>query len=106
MAKKIIDNKAIEMTEEEFVIYRGICRSYDRPNFNGEELFRELFESDDAGYITFIRPPSTRYTSMECYLFICSIYMHQNIRLMNSKVDRLIEETNKKVDNAIANLKK
>lgn len=95
MPIKIVDNKKIEMTEDEWDYYKGICRSYDRVNFKGEELFRELFETDDNGIIVFIRPPA-KATSMEVYLFICSMFEHQHIRLIHKQVDDLCKELKEK----------
>jgi hypothetical protein len=99
---KIINNKKILMTEEEWVAFNNICRSYDRPNWKGEELFVDLFNSDDAGNITFINPPSTRYTSLEAYLFICSIYQHQSVRFYEKRIDTLVQ----KYENKLSDLTK
>ena len=87
MGSFIIDNKKLEMTDDEHTMYEAICRSYDRPNFKGEELFRELFETDDDGIIVMLIPPNKRFTSMEVYLFLMSIQLHQHLRLMHKQVD-------------------
>ena len=104
MAIKIIDNKKIEMTEDEWLSYRDICRSYDRPNFKGEELFKDLFETDDNGIIVFLRPPSTRHTSMEVFLFVSIIMQQQQMRLFAKRFDALCEEVREKVENHIKKL--
>lgn len=80
------------MTNEEWSYYEGMCKSYDRPSFKGEELFKGLFESDDNGIITFIKPPTTRYTSMEVFLFIVSIYTSQHMRQMYDQFQSLKNE--------------
>lgn len=103
MATKIINNQRIDLTEQEWTLYQEICRSYDRPNFKGEELFRDLFETDDQGLIVFIKPPSNRFTSMEVVLFIMSVFQHQHIRLMHKKVDNICEELKNKVEKFTAN---
>src|ERR1700753_2369954 len=104
MSIRIIDNKKIFMDDREWDTYVKICRSYDRANFRGEELFKEIFESDNKGYITFIKPPSTRYTSFEVIAFLFSIFNSQQIRLMKAQVDKLIAETNEKVNVALAKI--
>lgn len=103
MVIKIIDNKKIDMTEDEYTLYQDICRSYDRTNFKGEELFRELFESDDHGIIIFLRPPHNRHTSMEVFLFISIIMQQQHMRLMHKKVDDLCADLSEKVAKLIEN---
>jgi hypothetical protein len=61
MAYRIINNKRIDLTEDEWRLYQEICRSYDKPNFKGSDLFAELFETDAKGIITYLKPP-TRFT--------------------------------------------
>ena len=41
---KIINNKRIDITEDEYKTYKEICRAYDRDNFQGEELFKDHFQ--------------------------------------------------------------
>jgi hypothetical protein len=103
MVIKIIDNKKIDMTEDEYTLYKDICRSYDRPNFKGEELFRELFETDHHGMIIFLRPPNNRHTSMEVFMFMMVIFQHQNLRFMHKKVDDLCADLSQKVAKLIEN---
>ena len=54
----IIDNKKVALTQNEWDMYQSICKSYDRQNFKGEDLFKDLFETDDNGIIIFLKPPS------------------------------------------------
>lgn len=90
MSIRIVDYKKIDLTDDEWDMYNKICRSYDRPNFKGEELFRELFETDDDGIIVFLKPPSKNYTSMEVFLFVMSIQVHQHLRVMHRQVDEVL----------------
>lgn len=89
------------MTDDEWATYVQICRSYDRPSFKGEELFRELFETDNDGIIMFVRPPSNRHISMEVFMFVSALMNHQHIRLMHKKVDNLCNELRDKVSKII-----
>lgn len=89
---KIIDNKKIRMTNDEWEYYQLICRSYDRPAFKGEELFKNLFESDDNGIITFLKPPTTQYTSIEVFLFIVAIHTQQHMRIMYEQLHNFMSE--------------
>ena len=84
---KIIDNKRIDITADEFKAYQDICKSYDRPNFQGKDLFSNLFETDERGIIIFLRPPSSKFVSMEVLSFLQSVMMHQHLRLMYDEID-------------------
>jgi hypothetical protein len=105
MSIKIIDNKKVEMTEDEYKFYQDICINYDRQNFQGKEIFKNLFEVDDRGIIIFIKPPGTRATSMEAYLFITSIFWHQHMRLMHQKVDALVASTRDEINKLVSEFK-
>lgn len=99
MAYRIINNKRIDLTEDEFRLYQEICRSYDKPNFKGSDLFAELFETDEKGIIVYLKPP-TRYTSMEIFLFMMSVMQHQHLRVMYSRIDEAIADCKQITDRA------
>jgi hypothetical protein len=104
---KIIDNRKVDLTQDEWNLYVEICRSYDKgTQFKGENLFVGLFESDDNGQIVFLRPPSDRYTSMEAICYIQNIMLEQSIRQMNKRVDAFLLDIKSKVDNLISNANK
>lgn len=105
MAIRIVCNRKLELSEDEFQMYKDICRSYDRANSKGEDLFHDLFETDDNGIIVFMRPPSTRYTSMEVVCFVIMIFQTQHMRLLQNKANRIFEEVKEKTNAAIAELK-
>lgn len=94
---KIINNKKLSMTDEEYKLYNDICRSYDRANFKGEDLFKNLFESDKDGIITMIKPP-TQQTSFEVYLFIVGLYQHQHKRLIDIAFEKKMLDLEEKYD--------
>lgn len=94
---RIIDNKKISLTQAEWDLYQSICRSYDRANFKGEELFKDLFESDDDGIIVFLKPPSSRYTSIEVFLFLVGIFQHQHVRKVYGQLQVLMHEVKSKL---------
>jgi len=91
---RIIDNKKIDLNNDEWSLYQEICKAYTQePYRKGEDLFQDLFESDDNGIILFVRPPRTKFTSMEIYLFLISVMNNQHIRIMESTVAALVRET-------------
>jgi len=99
MTNRIINNKRIDLTEDEWRLYQEICRSYDKPNFKGSDLFSELFETNEKGIITFLKPP-TRYTSMEVFLFMMSVMQHQHLRVMYNRIDEAVADCRKVTDEA------
>lgn len=94
---RIIDNKKINITDDEWISYQQICRSYDRESFKGEELFRDLFETNDDGIIVFLRPPSNRHISFEVFMFLMIIFQQQYQRIANQKFDDLCGILSKKI---------
>lgn len=95
---KIIDNKKIDLTDDEWIMYEKICSSYDTINVRGKDLFIDLFETDDDGIITFLKPPSKRQTSFEIFLFLISVFQQQHVRLMYKEVENICSEMRNKMD--------
>jgi hypothetical protein len=92
---KIIDNKKIDLTQEEFEYYQSICKSYDTQTRKGSDLFKDLFETDENGIIQFLKSPSSRETSLEVVLFLVNITVHQHIRQMHLEVEAACNEVRK-----------
>jgi len=93
---RIIDNKKVWVTPDEFRYYEEICKGYDRPNFNGKDLFQDHFEVNDEGIIIFVKPPHKKYSSMEVYTFLISLQVNQQLRLIQEQVSTLISEAETK----------
>ncbi len=93
---RIIDNKKVSMTNEEFVFYQEICKGYDRPNFKGVDLFQDHFEVNEDGIIVFVKPPHKKYSSMEVFTFLVSLMVNQHLRLSQDQVQTLVEEAKQK----------
>lgn len=94
---KIIDNKKIDLTEDEWAIYQNIVKSYSFGNNNGADLFCDLFETDENGIIKFLKPPSKRQTSYEIFMFLISIFTHQHMREIYKQVDDLAAQIKQKM---------
>jgi len=109
MSMKIIDNKRIDLTIDEWNMYKKIVQSYTIATAKGEDLFVDLFETDEYGIITFLKPPSKRQTSLEIFLFLVSVMVHQHLRIMYSQVFTTCNEVKSRQDdleNKIKNLEK
>lgn len=102
MTKRIIDNKKIDLTESEWKLYQKICTSYDKPNFQGKDLFAGLFETDDNGKIIFLIPPVSKHSSMEVFMFLVSIMVHQHVGQACVHVNDLRKELQLKINEATA----
>ncbi len=92
---RIITNKRIDLTDEEWAYFGKICESYKQ--YGGESLFEDLFETDKNGIIQFLKPPSKKQTSLEIFLFLVSVFNHQHIRQMYAQVDDLAAQIKNKL---------
>jgi len=97
MPLRVIDNKRVDLTYDEDQMYQKIVASYTSLTNKGEDLFIDLFETDDNGIIIFLKPPSRRQTSFEVFLFLMSVMQHQHLRIMHKKVDSLCAEVRDKL---------
>lgn len=97
MPIKVIDNKKIDMTDDEWAMYLRIVKSYTTTSNKGEDLFKNLFETDPNGIIIFLKPPSTFRTSFEVFLFLMSLMQHQHLRLMHQQVDDVCQQVKEKL---------
>lgn len=97
MTIRVVDKKKLEMTEDEWSMYQKIVQSYTTATNKGEDLFIDLFETDDKGIIVFLKPPSKFRTSFEVFLFLMSLMQHQHLRLMHQQVDEVCKEMREKM---------
>lgn len=91
MTLRVIDNKRIDLTDAEWALYQEICKSYDdaRSHRKGSDLFVGLFETNKDGIIVFLRPPTQKFSSMEVYMFLVGIMVHQHLGTACDQVDVL-----------------
>lgn len=97
MTVRVINNKKIDLTDDEWDMYQKIVQSYTTSTNKGEDLFIDLFETDDSGTIIFLKPPSKFRTSFEVFLFLMSIMQHQHLRLMHKQVDEACAQIREKL---------
>ena len=90
--RKIIDHKRVEMTQDEWSMYQAICKSYNRANFKGEDLFSDHFETNSDGIIIFVKVPARKNFSLEVYCFLLSLMVNQHLRLVHEQTDSLVKE--------------
>lgn len=88
---RLINNKRIDLTDEEYKLYEELCMSYNRDNFNGKDLFNDLFETDPEGMIIFLKPPTQTF-SMEIILFLQNIMVHQHLRRIYAEHNEAMDQ--------------
>ena len=91
---RLINNKRIDLTQEEFNLYEQLCKTYSRDHFDGKDLFIDLFETDETGMIIFLKPPSSTF-SMEIVIFLQNIMTHQHLRKIYKEHDMALAELEK-----------
>jgi len=91
MTLRIIDTKRIDLTDAEWNLYQEICKSYDGPHRTGKDMFVGLFETNKEGIIIFLKPPTKKYSSMEVYMFLVGIMVHQHLGTACDQVDALTQ---------------
>lgn len=97
MAIRVVTNKKLDMTDDEFAMYESIVKSYTTITNNGQDLFIDLFESNEDGIIIFLRPPSKRQTSLEVFLFLISLMVHQHLRVSYKEVSDICSQMKNKI---------
>ena len=95
---RIIDNKAVDLTDKEWEMYQAICVSYDNPpTQRGKDLFVDLFETDEQGMILFLKPPKHQI-SLEIWFFVMSLLQSQQLRRAQNKVDEMCARVENKLE--------
>jgi len=85
------------MTPDEHQMYLKIVKSYTTMTNKGEDLFIDLFETDENGIIIFLKPPSKRQTSFEVWMFLMALCQHQHLRQMYKQVEDAIQQMKTKM---------
>jgi len=87
---KAIANKRLDLSNSEFEYYKLLTEKY------GSDQFRDLFDTDNNGYIISVQPPLDGKTPMAIIFFMLNIMFTQRIRAMDAKL-AAIEKFQKKV---------
>lgn len=102
MPLRIIDNKRVELTDDEFRLFGKLCESYKE--YGGASLFQNLFETNNDGIILFLKPPSTKFVSWEIFMFLISVFQQQHMRLIYTENMKMQEEMINRFNQKIAEL--
>ncbi len=88
MSKKIINYMSVDMTDEEFSYYEKLVNEFTLGNYSGKDQFKDLFDVDGDGCISFIHPPFGKEVGWAVILFVQNLMINQRLRRM----ERVIEE--------------
>lgn len=91
---KIIDNKKVEMTNDEWKMYEAICESHEPL---GKSLFKNMFEVDDEGLIQYLIPPQSKF-AIDVVLFLQNLMLHQHLRRVYKEHDNALIELREAVE--------
>jgi hypothetical protein len=94
---KIIDNKKVEVTNDEYRMYEVLCSNHEP---HGKDIFKNLFEVDEDGIIIYLIPPTKNF-SLDAVLFLQNLMIHQHLR----RVYKEHEEAMKEVRELLSELK-
>jgi hypothetical protein len=101
---RIIANRKVDLTDDEWTLYNKICLSYSA--YGGAGLFDDLFESDNNGIIVFLKPPSKKHTTFEVFLFLMAVLEQQHMRLMHNQIDDAVVQIKNKLAELDAKIQK
>lgn len=74
------------MTDQEFLYYKELVKQFSTETFNAEEFFRDLFDTDNEGFITMIMPKKS--IPLSILHFVQMLMINQRLRI----IDKLREK--------------
>jgi len=86
MVLQVIDHKSVDMTDEEYAYYKKLVGEFTIGTANGKDQFRDLFDVDGDGCITFIHPPIRKEIGWGVLFFVQDLMINQRLRRMERQV--------------------
>ena len=84
---RAIDYKKVDMTDEEWKYYQELVKQYTGDTRKGSDYFRSLFETDNDGIITIIKPASS--IPWAVLFFVQNIMINQRLRSNDQRLDEI-----------------
>jgi len=78
---KGIGYQKVDINEEEFQYYSELCKEH------GEGVFSDLFETDDEGIVTIIKP--TKSIPWAVLFFVQNLMINQHLRQYDRRLAKL-----------------
>ena len=88
---RVVDYKAVDMTDEEFEYYNKLVKEFTFGLYNGKEQFHDMFEVDDDGCISMIQPPLKKETAWAVIVFLQNLMVNQRLRRMETKIKEILD---------------
>lgn len=87
---RVIDYKGVEMTDEEFDYYNKLVLEFTFGMYNGKDQFHDVFDVDDEGCISLIRPPLKKEVGWAVIVFLQNLMINQRLRRLERKVEEIL----------------
>ena len=87
---RVVDYKAVDMTDEEFEYYNKLTQELTFGTYNAKEQFHDMFDVDENGYISMIRPPMKKEVYWAVIVFLQNLMLNQHIRKMENWIKEFI----------------
>ncbi|MFA5048438.1 MAG: hypothetical protein WC516_05455 [Patescibacteria group bacterium] len=87
----IIDYKRIEMIPEECEYYNKLVQEFTFGTYNGKDQFHDMFDVDDDGCISLIRPPLKKEVGWAVIVFLQNLMINQRLRRLEKKVKEILD---------------
>lgn len=90
MVRQIIDHKSVDITDEEYSYYKKLVDEFTIGMAHGRDQFRDLFDVDDDGCITFVHPPIRKQIGWGVLFFVQNLMINQRIRRLERQVEKWV----------------
>ena len=78
---KAIAHQKVDMSDQEYQYYKELVSQFTDDKTKGEEFFKDLFESDEEGLITFVKP--NKPTPWAIVFFVQQVMITQRLRVID-----------------------
>jgi hypothetical protein len=97
MTSRVIDFKYVDMTDEEYEYYQRLVAEFTYGNYLGKDQFHDIFDVDEEGCITFIRPPLKKQVAWAVIVFLQNLMANQHSRRMEREINQRLEHMEKRI---------
>jgi len=103
--KYAIDHKFVLMTKPEWDYYQQLVQQFSDPTKTGADYFRDIFDSDDDGFVYNLRFPVVKQIPWAVVVFMQNIVINQQSRSMRKDAKEEVREIRNEMKLAIQEIK-